>query len=112
MKTIVAYVRPEMLNDVTYALHETKGVQGTSTSQGQGFGAWRLNETNGELQREERNFLPHVRIEIVCSKENCEGIVKAVIASAGTGKAGDGVVFVTDVDVCYKIRTGESEEPL
>ena len=36
-----------------------------------------------------------------------DATVQTIIDSAGTGEVGDGKIFVSDVQECYRIRTGE-----
>ncbi len=110
MKIVIAYVKPEMLDDVLYALHEVKGLRGASICDGRGFGAWRLDESPEAIQREPGNFRPHVRMEILCSDEVAAEVAKAISASARTGMPGDGLVFTVDADTCIRIRTGEADE--
>ena len=36
-----------------------------------------------------------------------DGTIKAILESANTGEVGDGKLFVSDINECYRIRTGE-----
>ncbi|MCK5400509.1 MAG: transcriptional regulator, partial [Flavobacteriaceae bacterium] len=36
-----------------------------------------------------------------------EATIKAILSSAATGDVGDGKIFVSDIQECYRIRTGE-----
>jgi nitrogen regulatory protein PII len=54
------------------------------------------------------SFLPKVKIEVVVEDAQVEGVVDAVRKAAGTGKIGDGKIFVTPVEQAVRIRTGES----
>jgi nitrogen regulatory protein P-II 1 len=55
-------------------------------------------------------MIERVRISIVCRDQFVEPTVKAIMASAHTGEIGDGRIFVSPVEECYSIRTGESGE--
>ncbi len=110
MKIVIAYIRPEMLDDVIYTLHGVEALRGASICDGRGFGAWRLDESPEAIQREPGNFRPHVRMEIACSDDVAAEVVKAISASAHTGMSGDGLVFTIDADTCVRIRTGETDE--
>ena len=110
MKIVIAYVRPEMFDDVVYALHAVKGLRGASISDGRGFGAWRLDESPEAIQKESGNFRRHVRLEIICSDDVAAEVVKTISTSGRTGIWGDGLVFTMDVGTCIRIRTGEADE--
>ena len=110
MKIVIAYVKPEMFDNVVYALHEVKGLRGASVCDGRGFGAWRLDETPEAIQRESENFRPHARIEIICSDDVAEKVVEVISTGARTGMPGDGLVFTVDAEKCIRIRTGEADE--
>ena len=43
-----------------------------------------------------------------CHGYNHEAIVEAIIASASTGKIGDGKIFVAPLEQVVRIRTGET----
>ena len=53
------------------------------------------------------DFLPKVRIEIVCSDAQVEQILEAIVTAARTGNVGDGKIFVSEVCEAIRIRTGE-----
>ena len=48
-----------------------------------------------------------MKIELVCDDDVAERAVEAIIASARTGRIGDGKIFVTTIDEVVRIRTGE-----
>ena len=56
------------------------------------------------------DFLPKVKIEVVCTDEQVEAITNAVIAQARTGKVGDGKIFIYPLTEVVRIRTGETGE--
>ncbi len=53
------------------------------------------------------DYLPKVKIELVVNDDMVEKIINAVVATARTGKVGDGKIFVSDVLDAIRIRTGE-----
>ena len=53
------------------------------------------------------DFLPKVKIEVVCEDGLAERAVEAIVTAARTGRIGDGKIFVTDVLEAVRIRTGE-----
>ncbi len=110
MKLITAYVKPNMLTNVTFALHKVEGLAGASISEGQGFGRHRMQEPPGEVEREESNVHPHVRIEIACADNVAAAIVDAIEKNAHTGLHGDGLIHVQPLEDCVRICGGERGE--
>lgn len=55
----------------------------------------------------EVNLLKKVRIEIGLDESKLEGALEAIKTGAQTGKEGDGVIFVQDLNRTIRIRTGE-----
>ena len=53
------------------------------------------------------DLLPKVKLEILIDDSKVDEVIDAIIAAAKTGKIGDGKIFVTDVEDCVRIRTGE-----
>ena len=56
------------------------------------------------------DFLPKIKIEVVVDDRQLAEVVAAIRESANTGKIGDGKIFVTSVEECIRIRTGETGE--
>jgi len=54
------------------------------------------------------DFLPKVKIEVVCDEAVLERAVEAIINAARTGRIGDGKIFVSTVEEAIRIRTGET----
>ena len=50
---------------------------------------------------------PKVKLELVVTDEMAEGAVKAILASARTGKIGDGKIFISKIDEVIRIRNEE-----
>ncbi|MFM8002952.1 MAG: P-II family nitrogen regulator, partial [Actinomycetota bacterium] len=53
------------------------------------------------------DFIPKVRLEMVVDDAVADRVVEVIVKSAGTGKIGDGKVWITDVSRVVRIRTGE-----
>jgi nitrogen regulatory protein P-II 1 len=53
------------------------------------------------------DLLPKVKLEIVVTDERSSEVVQTVVASARTGKIGDGKVFVYDVAEAIRIRNDD-----
>jgi nitrogen regulatory protein P-II 1 len=55
------------------------------------------------------NLLPMVRLEIACNDAFVEITINAILSAArhDGGKLGDGKIFITPLEECIRIRTGE-----
>jgi nitrogen regulatory protein P-II 1 len=106
MKKIEAVIKPFKLDEVKDALHEV-GLQGITVVEAKGFGR---QKGHTELYRGAEyvvDFLPKVKIEVVCDDDMVERAVEAIMTAARTGRIGDGKIFVSTVEEVIRIRTGE-----
>jgi nitrogen regulatory protein PII len=107
MKLVMAIFKPFKLDEVRDALTGL-GIQGLTVSEVKGFGR---QKGQTEIYRGAEyavSFLPKVKIEVVIDDGLVERTVDAIRKAAGTGKIGDGKIFVTSVEQAVRIRTGES----
>jgi nitrogen regulatory protein P-II 1 len=56
------------------------------------------------------DFVPKVKIEVVCADSNLQMVIDTIIQTAQTGQIGDGKIFVYDLENSIRIRTGETGE--
>lgn len=108
MKKVEAIIRHFKLEDVKTALTE-KGIVGMTVSEVRGFGR---QKGHTEIYRGSEyaiEFVPKVKVEIVCKDEDWESVVNAIVGAAQTGQVGDGKIFVTDIRTVVRIRTGETD---
>jgi nitrogen regulatory protein PII len=106
MKKIEAIIKPFKLDDVKEALHGI-GVQGLTITEVKGFGR---QKGHTELYRGAEyvvDFLPKIKLEVVVSADQVENVISAIAEAAGTGRIGDGKIFVTALEEAVRIRTGE-----
>ena len=54
------------------------------------------------------NFVPKIKLEIVCPDAAVEKTIEVIADTAKTGKIGDGKIFVIDVEQAMRVRTGET----
>jgi nitrogen regulatory protein P-II 2 len=54
------------------------------------------------------DFLPKIKLEIGIQDDLLDRAIEAISKAAGTGKIGDGKIFVFDLEQVVRIRTGES----
>jgi nitrogen regulatory protein P-II 1 len=107
MKKIEAVIKPFKLDEVKEALQEI-GVQGMTVMEAKGYGR---QKGHSELYRGAEyviDFLPKLKIEVVVPDDMVQAVTEAIVASARTGKIGDGKIFVSDVLDVIRIRTGET----
>ena len=106
MKLIVAMIQPNRLEDVKKALFDAKITKMTvSTALGCGQQAGYKEEYRGAIT--EINLLKKIRLEIAVNDEFVKPTIDAIINASRSGKIGDGKIFVTNLEECIRIRTGE-----
>lgn len=109
MKKIEAIVRHFKLEDVKNALTE-QGIHGMTVTEVRGYGR---QKGHTEIYRGTEyavDFVPKVKIEVVCSDGNLQTVIDTIMHTAQTGQIGDGKIFVTDLSNAVRIRTGETGE--
>ena len=106
MKMVMASIKPFKLDDVREALAEV-GVTGITVTEVKGFGR---QKGHTELYRGAEyvvDFLPKLKLEVAATAEQVDRVVETILQSAGTGKIGDGKIFVWELERAVRIRTGE-----
>lgn len=109
MKKVEAVVRHFKLEDVKNALTEG-GIHGMTVTEVRGFGR---QKGHTEIYRGTEyavDFVPKVKIEVVCSDSNLQSVIDMIVKTAQTGQIGDGKIFVSDLNNAIRIRTGEQGE--
>ena len=106
MKIVTAIIKPFKLEEVRDAL-TALGVHGLTVTEVKGYGR---QKGHTEIYRGAEyavSFLPKVRIEVAIAADFVGRVVEAISTAARTGQIGDGKIFVTPLDDCIRIRTGE-----
>lgn len=109
MKMITAVIKPFKLDDVREALSAI-GVTGLTVTEVKGFGR---QKGHTELYRGAEyvvDFVPKVRLDLAVSDDQLDQVIEVISQAAGTGKIGDGKIFVTDLLHVVRIRTGETND--
>ncbi|HUZ19269.1 MAG TPA: P-II family nitrogen regulator [Acidimicrobiales bacterium] len=106
MKLVVAVIKPFKLDEVKEAL-KSIGVQGLTLTEVQGFGRQGGHTETYRGAEYQIDLVPKVRLEILVDDARSADVVDTVVATARTGKIGDGKVWVLDIDEVVRIRTGE-----
>ena len=106
MKKIEAIIKPFKLDEVKEALNEL-GITGMTLSEVKGFGRQKGHKEIYRGAEYQVDFVPKIKLVIVVEAAMTEKVVETIIKSAGTGKIGDGKIFVLPVEEAIRIRTGE-----
>ena len=108
MKMITAIIKPSRLDAVLEAVTEA-GASGLTVTEVRGYGRQKGKTEVYRGAEYEVKLLPKVKLEIAVASDLTDAVVEAVVRSANTGKIGDGKVFVTDLEMALRIRTGERD---
>jgi nitrogen regulatory protein P-II 1 len=109
MKKIEAIIRPHLLDTAKTALQQV-GIEGMTVSDVKGFGRQKGHTETYRGSEYVVDFNPKVKIEVAVPDDLLDRAIDAVIATARTGKLGDGKVFVYDIQDAIRVRTGERGE--
>jgi nitrogen regulatory protein P-II 1 len=103
---ITAVIKPHKLDAVREALTEV-GVGGMTVSEARGFGRQGGHTETYRGAEYQIDFVPKVKIEVLCESVDVDKVADAIVRSAQTGKIGDGKIWFTPVDRVIRVRTGE-----
>ncbi len=104
MKMIWAVVRSDKIEQIARQLNKA-GVSGCTVYPVRGYGEhWHLYEPliHGG----------HHKLEVIVEDEQAENVVKEIVKSGSTGRAGDGMLSVFDLQSVISLKTKpSSKEP-
>jgi nitrogen regulatory protein P-II 1 len=106
MQLITAIIKPHLLDEVKDAL-KAEGIHGLTVNEVKGFGRQGGHTETYRGTEYAIDFVPKIRIEVVCDDEDAETLVDVIAATAKTGTIGDGKIWTTPVLRLVRIRTGE-----
>ena len=107
MKKIEAIIRHFKLEDVKNALVE-KGISGMTITEVRGFGRQKGHTEMYRGTEYRVDFVPKVKVEVVVDDAKLQTALTTITKAAQTGQIGDGKIFVSTLDDCVRIRTGET----
>ena len=107
MKKIEAIVRHFKLEDVKNALVE-QGISGMTITEVRGFGRQKGHTEMYRGTEYRVDFVPKVKIEVVVDDAKVQAALSTIVKAAQTGQIGDGKIFVSSLEDCVRIRTGET----
>jgi nitrogen regulatory protein P-II 1 len=108
MKLITAIIREVELDKVREALIQAE-ITRITVSRVSGHGQQRIEEMY-RGQRIVPDLIPKIKIEIAVNDAFVDITVNTILISArtnGAGNVGDGKIFITPLEECIRIRTGE-----
>ena len=106
MKLIIAIIQPHKLEDVLKELEGAEIHLKTVTNVlGCGRQKGRTEVYRG--RKETGGMLKKVKLEIAVNEAFVKPTIDAIMKGARTGNIGDGKIFITDLEECIRIRTGE-----
>jgi nitrogen regulatory protein P-II 2 len=107
MKLITAVIKPFKLDEVRQAVADI-GIQGVTVTEVQGYSR-QLGRVEVYRSTERRvDFLPTTKVELAVDDSIAEQVLEAVCNVARTGKAGDGKVWIVELEQALRVRTGET----
>ena len=109
MKKVEIVVRSEKLDDVKSILDECEST-GAMVSNIMGYGNQKGYKTTYRGSEYVVNLIPKVKIETIVTDDVADKVVFKVCEKISTGMIGDGKIFLFDVAVVVRIRTGERGE--
>jgi nitrogen regulatory protein P-II 1 len=107
MKKIEAVIRPFKLDDVHHALLEA-GFAGLTVTEVRGYGRQKGHKEIYRGSEYNIEFVPKIKIELVCDDEKVESALSIIINTSKTGEVGDGKIFIYSIEDAIRIRTEES----
>ncbi len=110
MKEIKAYIKPHKLTNVAMNLQKIEGLTGVSISNVRGFGRSRAKSAPDKFTEDMIDFIPRIKIEIVCNDDIVDKIITTIEKTAHTGLRGDGKIYISNVEAAVRISTGERGE--
>lgn len=106
MKMIIAVIKPFKLDDVRDALNKI-GVTGMTVTEVKGYGRQKGKSEMYEGAEAAVNFVSKIKLDIAVEDKIVDKVTDAIMKSAGSGKVGDGKIFVYNIEQVIRISSGE-----
>lgn len=106
MKAVKAYLRCQKVEEVVSAL-EAIGLDGMTVIDVMGIGTTLADRHTAKYSIAcVEQYSKVAKLEVVCPADMVHQVVKTIREAAYTGMKGDGLIFVSPVEMVVKIRTG------
>lgn len=110
MKEIKAYIREDRMADVVRGLR-ARGARAITAVRVVPMGSDVEPEfVDISSARPVEHYTPMLKLELVCDDEQASVFAETIRDRARTGKPGDGVIFISDVEHALHIRSGSKDE--
>lgn len=106
MKEIKAFVKPNRIQKIIEALTDN-GFKSVTLSHGEGTGAFQAKGAKPSLDFHVTDS-PIVKIELVCQNEEAQAAIELILANGKTEEPADGIIYLTNIEDAFQIKTGES----
>ena len=108
MKLITAIIQTDKLDEVSEALLKND-ITRITVSRVAGRGQ-KIEEDLYRGQEVGLDLSPKIRIDIACNEKFVRSICDTILEAArhDNGKIGDGKIFITNLEECIRIRTGQT----
>src|SRR3989339_1072701 len=106
MKRIEAIIKPFKLDEVKEAL-EKQEIFGMTAMEVKGFGQQKGHTELYRGAEYQVDFVPKVMLMLVVDDAKADQAIDAIVTASRTGKIGDGKIFVSNIEECIRVRTGE-----
>jgi nitrogen regulatory protein P-II 1 len=109
MKKIEAIIRPHKLEEIQKELQHA-GFGGLTVLEVRGYGRQKGHKEIYRGSEYNIEFVPKVKVELVCSDDESEKAVEIIVSHGKTGEVGDGKIFISTIEEAIRIRTEEAGE--
>lgn len=110
MKEIKAFIKPKRVKIVVESLRDA-GFESLTLSKGEGTGAFRQKNASPSLDFHFTDS-PIVKLELVCQNEEAQKAIHIIVEKGKTPDPSDGIIYLSDVEDAFRIKTGESIKTL
>jgi len=106
MKVIKAFIRPEKLSDISTKLND-KGHCCLTVFEGEGTGKYTDPEKDWPSFKFPQMHSKVIKLELVYRDEDVWNIIDIILENGSTGRSGDGLIYISDVNEAVRIRDGQ-----
>jgi nitrogen regulatory protein P-II 1 len=105
MKEIKAFIRPNKVNDIVHHLKDA-GFENITISSAEGTGKFQ-DENAFVSQKFSITDSEIAKLELVITKDAVNKVIQIISKFGKTLNPGDGLIYVSDVQKAYRVKTGE-----
>ena len=106
IQLVTAIIKPHRLEATLEALRAI-GIAGLTITEVKGFGRQGGHTETYRGAEYTIDFLPKIKIEVVCDVSDAEMVIDTIAAAARTGKIGDGKIWCHALERLVRVRSGE-----